>query len=177
MSQPESGANNDENDGVAARAFAEHQAALLRYATRMLGDRERAKDVVQDVYVRFLKEPAQAVDGHVVEWLYTVCRRRAIDVLRKEGRMTSFVEGAEVRLRAMDPLPGVALEQGEIHERLLRLIAALPPSQQEVVRLKFQEGFSYKEISRITELSVGNVGFLIHTAVQRLRKAWETAGD
>jgi RNA polymerase sigma-70 factor (ECF subfamily) len=38
------------------------------------------------------------------------------------------------------------------------------------VRLKFQNGFSYKEIARITELSVTNVGFLIHTAVTRLRR-------
>ena len=45
----------------------------------------------------------------------------------------------------------------------------LPRNQQEVVRLKFQNGFSYKEISRITALSVTNVGFLIHTAVSRLR--------
>ena len=36
----------------------------------------------------------------------------------------------------------------------------LPPNQQEVVRLKFQNGFSYQEISRITSLSVGNVGFI-----------------
>ena len=55
------------------------------------------------------------------------------------------------------------------HAAVLRLIDRLPPNQQEVVRLKFQNGFSYKEISRITELSVSNVGFLIHTAVTRLR--------
>ena len=52
---------------------------------------------------------------------------------------------------------------------MLQLIDRLPPNQQEVVRLKFQNGFSYKEISRITTLSVTNVGFLIHTAVARLR--------
>ena len=52
---------------------------------------------------------------------------------------------------------------------MLRLIGCLPASQQEVIRLKFQNGFSYKEISRITEHSVSNVGVLIHTAVQRLR--------
>ena len=50
------------------------------------------------------------------------------------------------------------------------LIDHLPPNQQEVIRLKFQQGFSYKEISRITQLSVTNVGFLIHTAVTRLRR-------
>jgi len=45
----------------------------------------------------------------------------------------------------------------------------LPPNQQEVVRLKFQSGFSYKEIARITELSVTNMGFLIRTAVAKLK--------
>jgi RNA polymerase sigma-70 factor (ECF subfamily) len=49
------------------------------------------------------------------------------------------------------------------------MIDRLPPNQQEVVRLKFQHGFSYKEISRITELTVTNVGFLIHAAVTRMR--------
>jgi RNA polymerase sigma-70 factor (ECF subfamily) len=67
------------------------------------------------------------------------------------------------------PRPGRSLEHAETHAAILRLIGDLPPNQQEVVRLKFQNGFSYKEIARITELSVSNVGFLIHTAVARLR--------
>jgi RNA polymerase sigma factor (sigma-70 family) len=69
--------------------------------------------------------------------------------------------------------PGRGLEAEELRERILALVDRLPQNQREVIRLKFQQGFSYKEISRITELSVSNVGFLIHTAVQRLRKEWE----
>lgn len=159
--------------GLAERAFGEHQAALVRYATRLLGgDRERARDVVSDTYVRLLGQAEEAVDGHVVEWLYTVCRRRAFDVLRKEQRVRGFEEGEEERVSDGARRPGGGLEQGETMERLLRLIGSLPANQQEVIRLKFQSGFSYKEISRITELSVSNVGFLIHTAVQRLRREW-----
>jgi len=90
-------------------------------------------------------------------------------VLRKEGRMKRFAGGEAERVTAAEPRPGRALEQAETHAAVLRLIEHLPPNQQEVVRLKFQNGFSYKEIARITELSVGNVGFLIHTAVARLR--------
>ena len=63
--------------------FAQHQPALVRYATRLLGDSERARDVVQDTFVRLMAQPPAAVDGHVVEWLFTVCRRRTLDVLRK----------------------------------------------------------------------------------------------
>ncbi|HVS54317.1 MAG TPA: sigma-70 family RNA polymerase sigma factor [Opitutaceae bacterium] len=158
-----------ETSGFLERTFAEQQAPLTRYATRLLGDPDRARDVVQDTFVKLMAQPATAIDGHAVEWLFTVCRHRALDVLRKEGRMKRFEDGQLERVAASEARPGRALEHTEAHATVLRLIDRLPPNQQEVVRLKFQNGFSYKEISRITELSVSNVGFLIHTAVARLR--------
>ena len=84
--------------------------------------------------------------------------------------MKQFDEGAAERVVTTEPRPGTALEAEETQAAVLRLINHLPPNQQEVIRLKFQNGFSYKEIARITELSVTNVGFLIHTAVTRLRR-------
>lgn len=167
---PTSPAGN-ENHAFVQGAVERHQAPLLRYATRLFaGDTERARDVVQDTFVRLMGQPPAQVDGHVAEWLFTVCRHRALDVLRKEGRMKLFEEGQAERLTAPEPLPGRTLERSERQEAVLQLIERLPRNQQEVIRLKFQNGFSYKEISRITSLSVGNVGFLIHTAVNRLRR-------
>ena len=52
---------------------------------------------------------------------------------------------------------------------VLRVLETLPPKQQEVIRLKFQGEMSYKEISEVTQLSVSNVGFLIHAGLKRLR--------
>ena len=72
--------------------------------------------------------------------------------------MKQFDEGAAERVVAVEPRPGAALEAEETHAAILRLIDQLPPHQQEVIRLKFQNGFSYKEISRITALSVGQRG-------------------
>ena len=152
-------------------AVARHQAPLLRYATRLLhGDADRARDVVQDTFVRLMAQPPEQVDGHVAEWLFTVCRNRAMDFLRKEGRMSYFVEGQAERLVAAEPRPGSGLERTEQHAAVLKLIDKLPTNQQEVVRLKFQNGFSYQEISRITSLSVTNVGFILHTAIKTLRQ-------
>lgn len=168
-SVPNSRVSTHADSSSLERTFAEQQAPLVRYATRLLGDRERARDVVQDTFVRFMAQPAEAVDGHAVEWLFTVCRNRALDVLRKEGRMKRFEEGQAERVSANEPRPGRQLEEAETHETLLRMIDRLPHNQQEVIRLKFQNGFSYQEIARITDLSIGNVGFLIHTAVARLR--------
>jgi len=157
------------DSGLFERTVAEQRAPLLRYATRLLGDRERAEDVVQDTFVRFIAQNPTAIDGHAVEWLFTVCRNRAFDVMRKEGRMKRFDEGDLERVTDAQPRPGRALEAAETQAALLRLIDRLPRSQQEVVRLKFQNGFSYQEIAHITRKSIGNVGFLIHTAVARLR--------
>jgi len=168
--EPPQGRDSTYDDaGFLERVFAEQRAPLTRYAARLVGDADRARDVVQDTFIKLAAQPRPAIDGHVVEWLFTVFRHGAMDVLRKESRMKRFGEGEAERVTAAEPRPGRALEEAETHAALLRLIDRLPANQQEVVRLKFQNGFSYKEISRITELSVSNVGFLIHTAVTRLR--------
>lgn len=161
---------HDDPDSWLRTTVQQHQPALTRYATRLLGDPDRARDVVQDTFVRLMAQPRTELDGHVVEWLFTVCRHRALDVARKEGRMKPLAEGQAEQIAAAEPRPGRTLERAETQAALLALIDHLPANQQEVVRLKFQQGFSYKEISRITELSVTNVGFLIHTAVTRLRR-------
>jgi len=160
----------DDNAGnFVQTAVAEFQAPLTRYAARLVGDPDRARDVVQDTFVKLLSQQPGALNGHLAEWLFTVCRHRCLDVLRKEGRMKRFEEGQIERVTAEEPRPSRVIESAEIQEAVLRLIDQLPHNQQEVIRLKFQNGFSYKEISRITTLSVSNVGVLIHHAVARLR--------
>ena len=155
-------------------ALACHQDGLLRYASRILGDPERARDVVQETFLRLWKQDPADIEDHLPEWLYTVCRRCAIDVLRKEGRMNRFEEGEVERVPSATPLPGDVVEARDNAAQAAELINNLPPRQQEVIRLKFQAGFSYKEISRITGLSMGNVGFIIHTAVKSLRASMGT---
>jgi RNA polymerase sigma-70 factor (ECF subfamily) len=155
-------------------AVVDYQSPLTRYAARLVGDPDRARDIVQDTFVKLMAQPPAVVDGHLAEWLFTVCRHRALDVLRKEGRMKRFEEGEMERVTAEAPRPTRSLEAEETHDALLRMIDRLPPTQQEVLRLKFQSGFSYKEISSITTHSVSHVGVLIHHAVTRLRAEYAT---
>ena len=169
---PSPSARSHENAAFVRTAVEHYQAPLLRYATRLVNDPDRARDVVQDTFVRLMAQLPATIDSHLAEWLFTVCRNRAFDINRKEGRMKQFDEGAVERVVAAEPRPGAALEAEETHAAIVRLIDRLPPNQQEVIRLKFQNGISYREISRITSLSMGNVGFLIHTAITTLRHEW-----
>jgi RNA polymerase sigma factor (sigma-70 family) len=145
------------------------EGPLLIYASRLLGDAETARDVVQETFLRLCGQDPGSIDGHLAEWLFTVCRNRALDVLRKEHRMTQLRE--EQVSRCLSPAPG-PLEAAESHElgtKVLALLETLPPNQREVLRLKFQNGFSYQEISRISGHSVSNVGYLIHAGIKTLR--------
>ena len=69
-----------------------------------------------------------------------------------------------------DTEPSAAAERRDTLGRVLQMLDRLPDNQQEVIRLKFQGGLSYKEISTVTGHSVSNVGFLIHRGVKTLRE-------
>ena len=149
---------------------ARYEGPLVRYAARITGDADRARDVVQDTFLRLCEQDRAEFDGRLAQWLYTVCRRRALDVRRKEHRMQATVpEQLDVRSDGQTSQDSAA-EQRELHQSVLVLLAALPENQQEVVRLKFQNGLSYREISGVTGLSVSNVGYLLHVAIKTVRR-------
>lgn len=164
------------NDNLAAwlrKAMDDHEGALLRYAERILGDSERGRDVVQDTFLRLLESGRDLEGGHLAQWLFTVCRNRCLDVFRKERRMTLISEHVERSAAGAELAPDDAASGREQAGRVVAAMAALPDNQQEVLRLRFQNGFSYKQIAGITGLTVTNVGFLIHTGIQRLRKRFQ----
>ena len=154
---------------------------LLQYAGRIVRCPDRARDVVQDTFLRLLERgpgPAALADGNAAaRWLFTVCRNRALDVCRKEHRMTYLDPDADREPPSPDPGPAETMARKETASALLRLVESLPPRQQEVVQLKFQNGLSYQEISEVTQLSVSNVGFLLHRALKALREQHARLAD
>ncbi len=155
----------------------EYQAGLIRYAMRITGDLEKARDVVQDTFLQLCKQQPARIKGHLAPWLYTVCRNRALDVQRKESRMTVLqeVDGFMAVDRAQSPARQV--ETREMVTEVLGALNQLTPNQQEVIRLKFQAGLSYREIGQITGVSTSNVGFQIHTGIKKLRQKIASSED
>ncbi len=145
------------------------EGPLTLYAARLMGDSDAARDVVQETFLRLCARERKDLESHQAEWLFTVCRNRALDVLRKESRMTHLKEEQVQRCLSTSPGPADVAEQSDLAARVLVLLEALPTNQREVIRLKFQNGFSYQEISRISGHSVSNVGYLIHGGMKTLR--------
>ncbi len=160
-------------------ALSNYERPLMRYATRLLRDSEQAREVVQDTFLRLCQQERSRISDHIAEWLFTVCRNRALDVLRKETPMNPMPQAQIDARPSREPSPAQRLEVKEGLTRISKMLSMLPQNQQEVVRLKFQENLSYREIGRVTGLSETNVGFLLHTALktvrERLQREDETA--
>jgi RNA polymerase sigma-70 factor (ECF subfamily) len=148
----------------------EYEGPLIRYAMTIIGDIERARDAVQDTFLRLCRQRRSKVEDHLPQWLFAVCRNRALDIRRKESRLRPLDDGQMSACASADPPPSTVAATNEATGHALRLLARLPVNQQEVVRLKFQNGLSYREISVVTRLSESNVGFLLHTALSTLRE-------
>ena len=65
--------------------------------------------------------------------------------------------------------PPDVLTAQETNSRILILLESLPANQQEVIRLKFQDNLSYREIAEVTGLSISNVGVQLHNGLKQLR--------
>src|SRR5689334_8351684 len=146
-------------------ALLQQESNLIRYTTWILGDIERAREIVQEAFLRLCKEDPVRLDDHLAQWLFTVCRNLSFDVRKKENRMTPLHEFDAPAHSST----ACILEQKETMSQVLRAVETLPKNQREVIYLKFQCDLSYKQISEVTRLSVSNIGFLIHTAIKSLR--------
>jgi RNA polymerase sigma factor (sigma-70 family) len=147
-----------------------YQGPLIAFANRITGDLESARDVVQDTFLRLCQEDLDRIADHLAAWLFCVCRNRALDVRKKEGPLEPLGDGHRGRLEQLRDDPHRLLETSDRTRLVLAAVAELPLAQQEVLRLRFQQELSYREISAVTSLTIGNVGFLIHTGIRRVRQ-------
>ena len=151
---------------AAARRY---ERPLLAYVRGLLGDRHRGQDIVQDAFLELCRQERSTVEPKLAPWLFAVCRRRVIDTVRKEQRMTALSAEPPAMARG----PAETLEVRDAAQSVLARLGRLPAKEQEVVRLKFLQQFSYREIAGVTGLSESHVGVLLHTALKTLRRSFD----
>ena len=158
-----------------------YERPLIRYARSITGDLDSARDVVQETFIKLARGEIRTPEGkgrngsngteasasHLEAWLFTVTRNCALDHQRKHSRIIPMT--LQDDRPCADPGPAATLEQRENATTIFGMLDALSPNQREVIRLKFQNDLSYREIAGVTKLSVTNVGFLLHTGLKKLR--------
>ncbi len=159
------------------RAFeavvARYEAPLLRYAVRLMFDHDTAQDVVQDTFIKLLRHWKGEMEpsAHMSNWLYRVAHNRAVDYLRRESRRSLLHRRqAAEKLDYTPPDRGEGFRVSAAAEEAAEALLILNHREQQLVILKVYEEKSYREISEITGLTVGNVGYILHHAMKKLAR-------
>jgi RNA polymerase sigma factor (sigma-70 family) len=155
-----------------AEVWGELEVPLVDYVRRRVGRLEVARDIVQEAFVQLCQQAWPGIQRHATAWLYRTCRHRAIDHLRKEGRMNRLNSTAEVSQLAdcRGAPPQRSAEEAEQREQLQRNLQQLSEQQQEILRLRLHAGLSYRQIADVTGLTVSNIGYHLHHALKQLRR-------
>ncbi len=166
---------HEDQNAVKLAAFdalvSEYEGVLLRYVTRIVRSHDAAQDIVQDAFIKLFQgwEGELRPSSEISSWLYRVAHNCAVDYLRKETRRTLLHNRhAEESDDFIHPNRGEAFRLNESAENAAAALHKLSLRDQQLIILKIYEEKSYKEISEITGLSVGNVGYILHYALKKL---------
>ena len=149
---------------------------VFSLALHVVGDRETAEEITQDVFYRVWENAAtyRSDQAKLTTWMTSITRYRAIDILRKRKirpeRDSLDWEDVELELNSggldsPEELTDLALQQ----HRVRVAIAALPQDQQDVLALAYFQGLSHSQIAERLGQPLGTVKTRIRLAMQRLR--------
>ncbi len=168
-------------DGTAYRGLVEkYQQRVYSMVYGMLRNREDARDVTQDAFVKAYKHlDSFRLESSFYTWLYRIAMNLAIDLTRKRKRRktTTFDEAIGSRDSTGDisdihrsDSPSKELERKRLYAKIMDAIGKLPEDQQQVILLRELEGLSYKEISDVMEIPEGTVMSRLFYARKKLQK-------
>ncbi len=156
-------------------ALERYERPLIHYAFGIVGELSQARDVTQEVFIKLSQSLPTLDRERIAPWLFTVCKNRALDHQRKYQRLIPMDNEILDLETSNSPAPSAGIEEEELSQQLKQWMSQLPDKQREAVRLKFEIGLSYKEISDALKTSIGNVGTLIHLGVTALHEQWLAA--
>jgi len=145
-------------------AIKEHSNNLYGYAIRFLRNKEDAKDIVQDVFERLWINRSNIELPKAKSWMFTTAHNAMINFSNKKGRIQLSNE-----MMAFDKASSEknVFESNQVVDRA---VSILPPVQKSVILLRDLEGYSYKEIAQILDLSDAQVKVYLFRARKKIKK-------
>lgn len=178
MASPETSSSESQPFESIEALFLALESPLLSYALRLLGDRELAEDTVQEAFMKLHSHFAEVREPR--RWLYRTVHNAALNHRRQSGktiplnlpdtdaspsnsgsRIASAPETSDPQ-----PLPDEQIARWEGIGLVRLSLLTLDERSRDLVRLKFIEELSYKQIAEKTGLTVSHVGYLLHHAIK-----------
>lgn len=152
------------------RLFRTYNAALVRYLTRRLGDRDWAEEVAQETFVRALRQTSIQNER---AWLFAVATNLVRDEARKDMRRRKHLAllAEQERDEVVEP-EETTIERAQDAAMARKAVDALA-ERDRLALLMREEGLDYNEIAEALQLSPGSVGTTLSRARRRLVESYE----
>lgn len=147
---------------------------LYRMAFRLMGNREEAEDVVQEVYLKLWKMREELPGYNSIEALsIRITRNLCLDCLRRRKTNQEALKKEAYKGNGYSETPSESLEKKEKAEVVQTLITALPEPQRSLVHLRHMEGKEYDEIAQMVNMNVNAIRVSISRARKQMREMLE----
>ena len=154
-----------------------HQRGLVNYIFRLVGSRDLAMDLAQEVFMKvYVSLESFDPRYRFTTWLYRIASNGAIDHLRRKqprtlslSQPTADEDSSAPAIAGTDPTPDDMLRLRELESRLDEAIRELPTSYRQLILLRHRQHCRYDEIARITQLPLGTVKNRIFRAREILK--------
>ncbi len=158
-----------------------YQEPLLRFVESFLHDKDQSEDVVQESFVRALEKIDQLRNpGSLKSWLWAVTRSIAVDRRRRRERdrermgSSRVVQFEDMDLQMSSDAPAdVWMARQSLIDEMRALIASLPPKSRELLRLRYHEQLSHREIGALVGAGAVTVKARLARVRQRLKNRLE----
>ncbi len=147
-----------------AELYQRHSSRVYAYCRRFLNDAEEAKDVFQEIFVKFFESASENRDmTNVAGFLLKIARNQCMNSVRTQKQTVSFEE-------YMVGTNTNRLEKDELLNLIKTALELLPPEYKDVFLLREYEGLSYQEIAEVTETPLSTIKVRIYRAKQKIRE-------
>jgi len=167
-------AAKDGNREAFAALYEQNVQKVYGYIYARVNDSQVAEDITADVFVRAIEimERYERGDVPFLGWLYHIAHGQVIDYFRRQSRQQPAAALEDVTLVASDN-PERAVARNLRNEQLLAHIQDLTEDQQQVIMLRFLQGYSLKETATLMGKKVGAVKALQFRALRVLSQKYE----
>lgn len=146
----------------------EYYNELTYYIQRMIGDKEKAKDIVQEAYVKVIAKSKKIDIKNERAFLYRVSRNIVIDEYRKNSRIKNIEYNDDVHFLSLEDNQNEVIPENDKEKILRESLIGLPKRLAEVFTLYIFYGYSKKQISDILNIKENTVQKYIIHAKERL---------
>jgi RNA polymerase sigma-70 factor, ECF subfamily len=153
--------------------FERYESPLYQFLVGLLRDHHQAEDILQETFIKALRDGESIHLEQFRGWLYTVAYREAMQIKRRMKKQ-SVLDPVLANILPDTSLTGeVLVEQNDQARRVRELLDRLPKLQQEVIRARIYEGKRYREIAADLGCPLNTALARMHEGLKKLRSLWE----